>query len=60
MKLYKILLAVGLFVLMNGCSGTDVKNDDKTNFVIVYCDDLGYGDIGCFGATDIKTPNIDR
>lgn len=30
------------------------------NFVIIYCDDLGYGDIGCFGSPQIKTPNIDR
>jgi arylsulfatase len=26
----------------------------------MFCDDLGYGDIGCFGARDIATPNIDR
>ena len=30
------------------------------NVVIIYADDLGYGDLGCFGATDIKTPNLDR
>lgn len=30
------------------------------NIVYIFTDDLGYGDIGCFGATDIKTPNIDR
>ena len=29
------------------------------NVVIVFCDDLGYGDIGCFGAKDIATPAID-
>lgn len=33
--------------------------NDKPNVIIVYCDDLGYGDLGCFGATDISTPNID-
>jgi len=30
------------------------------NVVLIFCDDLGYGDVGCFGATDIRTPNIDR
>lgn len=30
------------------------------NIIHIFADDLGYGDLGCFGATDIKTPNIDR
>lgn len=29
------------------------------NIIIIFADDLGYGDIGCFGAHDIATPNID-
>ena len=33
---------------------------DKPNFVIILTDDQGYGDLGCFGSTKIKTPNIDR
>lgn len=32
----------------------------KPNFVIIFADDQGYGDLGCFGSTKIKTPNIDR
>ena len=32
----------------------------RPNFVIVYADDLGYGDLGCFGAVGIETPNLDR
>lgn len=34
--------------------------DRPPNVVIVFCDDLGWGDIGCFGAKGIRTPNIDR
>ncbi len=30
------------------------------NIVFIYADDLGYGDLGCYGAKDIKTPHIDR
>ncbi len=30
------------------------------NLVIILADDLGYGDLSCFGATDIATPNLDR
>ncbi len=32
----------------------------QPNVVIIFADDLGYGDVGCYGATKIKTPNIDR
>ncbi|HSW02167.1 MAG TPA: sulfatase-like hydrolase/transferase [Sedimentisphaerales bacterium] len=32
----------------------------KPNVLVILVDDLGYGDLSCYGATDLKTPNIDR
>ena len=33
---------------------------EKPNVVLIYIDDLGYGDLGAYGCTDIPTPHIDR
>jgi arylsulfatase A len=36
------------------------KSPDKPNVVIIFCDDVGYADIGVFGAKGYETPNLDR
>jgi len=36
------------------------QSGEKPNFIIIFCDDLGYGDVGCFGSKTHRTPNIDR
>ena len=38
----------------------EINAQDKPNVVYILVDDLGYGDIGSYGATKVKTPNIDR
>ena len=35
------------------------KAPRQPNFVVIFTDDLGYGDLGCYGSKPIKTPRID-
>jgi arylsulfatase A-like enzyme len=45
---------------LSGRNGSGHSTKSKPNFIVIFCDDLGYGDIGCFGSTKHRTPNIDR
>ena len=36
------------------------KGQSLPNVIVIFADDLGYGDLGCYGATKVQTPNIDR
>lgn len=53
------LLAALLLVPLAALHAADDKSA-KPNIVIILADDLGYGDISCYGATKIKTPHIDQ
>lgn len=54
-----VTLAASL-ILARGAAAQPADPTRPPNIVIVYADDLGYGDVGCFGAKGYTTPNIDR
>ncbi len=35
-------------------------SEGRPNIIVMYADDLGFGDIGCYGASGVSTPNLDR
>ncbi len=57
------LAAVGIAV--PGCTSALRASADRNasrtpNFIVIFIDDMGYADVGCFGANGYETPNIDR
>lgn len=52
---------VVLFFAMANCVwAAPAIKDRRPNIVFILADDMGYGDLGCYGRMDIRTPNIDR
>jgi arylsulfatase A-like enzyme len=57
-KLFLVLATMSLILVLSGCSGQTTPA--KPNLVIIYMDDLGYGDVSAYSAGTLQTPNIDQ
>src|SRR5581483_421790 len=52
-----LLPLAGLWLLAFGGGGAAAG---KPNVVLLLCDDLGYGDLGCFAHPEVRTPHLDK
>jgi len=55
----KLLFSIALYVPVL-FAPVSLQSAEQPNFIIIFTDDQGYGDLGSFGSKSIKTPNIDR
>ncbi len=55
-----LLLFPAACLLSSFAKQAEAAEARKPNIVIIFCDDLGYGDLACYGHPTIRTPNLDR
>lgn len=65
MKRFNLLLLLAGIFIFSSCTNTKETESKETphqqpNFIIIFADDMGYGDTGSFGHPTINTPNLDR
>lgn len=60
-RLVQVVVAIGSALLLtSGTPGAGAEPPRRPNIVIVFADDLGYADLGCFGAQPSETPHLDQ
>ena len=55
-----ITLLTGLIFNTSYKPSNEIEQNLKPNFIVVFVDDMGYGDLGCYGHPTINTPNLDK
>ena len=60
MKHYLPLALVPSLAAWSNAYAGEPADPQKPNVIIIYADDLGYGDLSCYGAHRVETPNVDR
>lgn len=58
-RIQYVIIALLLFVCWR-CAQTPKEEEKLPNIILINADDLGYGDLSCYGATMVQTPNIDQ
>lgn len=59
-SIYLLLLSSLPSELFANAAGTARDDDDRPNFIFILTEDMGFGDLACYGHPYAKTPNIDR
>jgi arylsulfatase A len=59
LKKISVIVILLMWTLV-GYSQSKTVGPSKPNIIIIYVDDLGYGDVGCYGATGVATPYVDQ
>lgn len=62
---FELIIFLVLLLFVASCKNENEiaevpEENTKPNIVIIYADDLGYGEMGAYGATELKTPNLDK
>lgn len=58
MKTVFQVLVIFVFLISTSCTKTEVK--PQPNILFIFADDWGFGDLGCYGSTEVATPNLDK
>lgn len=60
MKFMKLVFGLFLLSLLVSCVDKKEELKDQPNILFVFIDDMGYGDLPCYGNTEVKAPNIEK
>jgi arylsulfatase A-like enzyme len=59
-RIFSGLAALVVFLVAGPSALRAAAAEPPPNLIVIYTDDIGYGDLGCYGASKVRTPHIDR